>query len=130
MDWRITMHANVFFWQFSRSNIYVSIPGKLSEVHLHACLFSNQCGKVLTIVGISWSPNLRVQYMQDITHCFFWKLYIVATLHFFGGCDEFFLVFNTFSFSQKRFSTYFLLQFLWQFTHFSKEKNLFWHMIC
>ena len=49
------------FWQFSRNNTYVSIPGKLSEVHLYAWLFSNPCGKVLITVGISWSPDLRVQ---------------------------------------------------------------------
>ena len=40
--------------QFSRNNVYVGIPGKLSEVHLHACLFSNPCRKVLVIVGISY----------------------------------------------------------------------------
>ena len=50
------------FWKFSRNNKYVSIPGKLSEVHLQSSLFSNQCGKVLSIVGISWSPDLRVQH--------------------------------------------------------------------
>ena len=38
--------------QFSRNNMYVSILGKLSEVHLHAWLFSNPCEKVLIIVGI------------------------------------------------------------------------------
>ena len=36
--------------------------GKLSEVHLHPWLFSNSCGKVLIIVEISWSPDLRVQH--------------------------------------------------------------------
>ena len=41
--------------------MYVSIPGKLSEIHLHAWLLSNVCGKVLNIVGISWSPDLIVQ---------------------------------------------------------------------
>ena len=50
------------FWQFSRNNMYVSIPGKLSEMHLHAWLFSNPCGKVLIIVGISLIPDLRVQH--------------------------------------------------------------------
>ena len=35
------------FWQFSR-NVYICIiPGKLSENHLHARLFSNPCGQVL-----------------------------------------------------------------------------------
>ena len=43
--------------------MYISIPGKLSEIHLHAWLFSNPRGKVLIIVGISWSPYLRVQPM-------------------------------------------------------------------
>ena len=42
------------FRKFSRNNMYVGIPGKLSEVHLHACLFSNPCRKVLVIVGISY----------------------------------------------------------------------------
>ena len=45
--------------------MYVSIPGKLSKVHLHAWLFSNPCGKVLTIVLTSWSPDLRVQHMES-----------------------------------------------------------------
>ena len=54
----------VDFRQFSRHNMYISIPGKLSEVHLHAWFFSNPCGKVLNIVGISWSPDLRVQHMH------------------------------------------------------------------
>ena len=52
------------FRQFSRNNMYVGILGKLSEIHLHAWLFSNRCGKVLIIVGISWSPDLRVQRKQ------------------------------------------------------------------
>ena len=38
------------FRQFSRNNTYISIPGKLSEIHLNAWLFSNPCGKVLIIV--------------------------------------------------------------------------------
>ena len=54
------------FWQFSRNNTYVSIPGKLSEVYLHAWLFSNPCEKVLIIVGILWSPDLRVQHMSNL----------------------------------------------------------------
>ena len=49
--------------EFSRNNTYVSIPGKLSEVHLQAWLFSDPCGKVLIIVGISWSPDLKVQHI-------------------------------------------------------------------
>ena len=60
MDWRITLHANGFL-TFSRNKTYVSIPGKLSEVNLYARFFFNPCGKVLIIVGISWSPYLRVQ---------------------------------------------------------------------
>ena len=52
------------FRQFSRNNKYVSIPGKLSEIHLYAQLFSNSCGKVLIIVGIPWSPDLRVQLIS------------------------------------------------------------------
>ena len=43
--------------------MYVSFPGKLSEIHLNAWLFSNPCGKVLIIVGILWSLDLRVQLM-------------------------------------------------------------------
>ena len=35
----------------------------LKEIHLHLWLFSNPCGKVLIIVGISWSPDLRVQHI-------------------------------------------------------------------
>ena len=49
--------------QFSRNDPYVSIPGKFSEILLHAWLFSNQCGNMLIIVGISWSPDLRVQHI-------------------------------------------------------------------
>ena len=51
------------FGQFSRNNTYVSIHGKLSEIHLHAWLSSNPSGKVLMIIGISWSPDLRVQHI-------------------------------------------------------------------
>ena len=61
MDWRITMHANGFLKIF-RNNTYVSIPGKLSEINLYAWLFSNPCGKVLIIVGISLSPDLTVYH--------------------------------------------------------------------
>ena len=43
--------------------MFVSILGKLSEIHLHAWFFSNPHGKVLIIVGISWSLDLRVQHM-------------------------------------------------------------------
>ena len=50
------------FRKFSRNITYVSILGKLSEIHLHAWFFSNPCGKVLIIIGISWSPDLRVQH--------------------------------------------------------------------
>ena len=35
------------FWQFARNNTYVSIPGKLSEILLHAWLFSNLWGKII-----------------------------------------------------------------------------------
>ena len=52
------------FRQFSKNNLYLSIPEKLSEIHLNAWLFSNPCGNVLLIVGISWSPDLRVQHIQ------------------------------------------------------------------
>ena len=45
--------------------MYVHIPGKLSDIHLHARLFSNPCGNILIIVGISWSPDLRVQHRQS-----------------------------------------------------------------
>ena len=37
----------IYVGQFSRNNMYVSIPGKLPEINLHAWLFSNPCGKVL-----------------------------------------------------------------------------------
>ena len=57
------------FLQFSRNNTCVWIPGKLSELHLHAWLFSNPHGKVLIIVGISWSQNLRMQPKKNN----FWK---------------------------------------------------------
>ena len=52
------------FRQFSRNNTYICIPGKLSEINLYAWLFSNPCGKVLIIVGISWSPDLRVHHLH------------------------------------------------------------------
>ena len=53
------------FWQFARNNAYISIPRKMSEVHLHAAwLFSNPCGKVLIIVGIPWNPDLRVKHIH------------------------------------------------------------------
>ena len=55
------MHANGVLI-ISRNNAYVSIPGKLSEINLQAWLFSNPCGKVLIIVVISWSLDLRVQH--------------------------------------------------------------------
>ena len=37
------------FWQFSRNAYICIIPGKLSENHLHAFLFSNPCGQVLSL---------------------------------------------------------------------------------
>ena len=57
--------------QFSRNKTYVSILGKLSEIHLHAWLFSNPYGKVLIVVGISWSPDLRMQHINLVI-----KIYI------------------------------------------------------
>ena len=56
------------FMQFSRNNTYASIPGKLSEIHVHAWLFSNPYGNVLFFVGISWTPDLRVQlkYLESV----------------------------------------------------------------
>ena len=47
---------------FGNADICVNL-GKLSEIHLHVWLFSNPRGKVLIIVGISCSPDLRVQPM-------------------------------------------------------------------
>ena len=38
------------FWQFSRKANICIIPGKLSESHLHAWIFSNPCGQVLKSV--------------------------------------------------------------------------------
>ena len=51
------------FLQFSRSADICDIPGKLSETYLHARLFSNPPGKVILIVGILFSPDLRVQHI-------------------------------------------------------------------
>ena len=42
--------------------VQMVIPEKLSAIHLHAWLFSNPRGKVLLIVGISCSPDVRVQH--------------------------------------------------------------------
>ena len=39
------------------------------KIHFHAWLFSNPCGKVLIIVGISWSPDLRAQTYCSSLHC-------------------------------------------------------------
>ena len=61
--------------QFSRNNMYVRIPEKLSEIHLHAWLFSNPCGKVQITVGISWSPDLRVQLKLSRPYCFGSRLF-------------------------------------------------------
>ena len=66
------------FRQFSRNNTYVSIPGKLSETHLHAWLFSNPCGKVQSVVVISWSPDLRVQHKEKV------KSYLIVEI----SCDK------------------------------------------
>ena len=55
------MDVRIFF----RINMNVRIPGKLSEIQLHEWFFSNPCGKVLIIVGISWSLDLRVQPIYD-----------------------------------------------------------------
>ena len=38
------------FWHLSRNNTYVSIPGKLLDIHLLAWLFSNPWGKVLFLL--------------------------------------------------------------------------------
>ena len=54
------------FRQFSRNNMYVSITGNFSEIHLHAWLFVNPCVKVLIVAVISWSPDLRVQLIYSI----------------------------------------------------------------
>ena len=55
------MDVRIFF----RINMYVRISGKLSEIQVHEWFFSTPCGKVLIIVGISWSLNLRVQPIYD-----------------------------------------------------------------
>ena len=56
------------FRRISSNNMHVSIPGKLSGIHLHALLFSSPCGKVLIIVGISWNPYLRVQPIYPVSN--------------------------------------------------------------
>ena len=58
--------------------MYVSIPGKLSEIHFYEWLFSNPCGKVLIIVGNSWSPDLRVPHMGN--HSTSQSLQIIALM--------------------------------------------------
>ena len=57
MDLRRTMNANGFLKVFLGMLTFVLF---LSEIHLHAGLLSNPRGKVLIIVGISFSTYLRV----------------------------------------------------------------------
>ena len=52
------------FWQFSRNADLCVIPGKSLEIHLDARSVSNPQGKVLIIVGISCSSDLRVQHRR------------------------------------------------------------------
>ena len=66
------------FKQYSRNNTYVSIPEKLSEIHLHVWSFSNPCGKILIIVGILWSPDLRVQHIFIFSSSIFFKFHTEA----------------------------------------------------
>ena len=61
MNWRITMYANGFLTIFQEEYIGKH-SWKIVRTHLHAWLFSNPCGKVLIIVGILWSQDLRVQH--------------------------------------------------------------------
>ena len=42
------------FWQLSRNSTYVSIPGKLSEIHLYLLLLSNPGEKVLKSIQSRW----------------------------------------------------------------------------
>ena len=67
--WDIFFSFNTLKYLFPRirepQNIQICvIPVKLSEIHLHSWLFSNSQGKVLFIVGISFSPDLRVQHIN------------------------------------------------------------------
>ena len=56
-------YIKMYFQQFSRNSDIGVIPGKLSEFHLHAWLFSNPRGKVLINVIILCSPDMRVQHI-------------------------------------------------------------------
>ena len=49
MDWRTTMHANGLLTIFQEC-LHIIIPGKLSENHLLAWLFSNPCEQVLNSI--------------------------------------------------------------------------------
>ena len=62
--------------------MYVSIPGKLTEIHLHAWLFSNSCGKVIIIFGISWSPDLRVQHILLIKRLYLTLMVFLPSSYF------------------------------------------------
>ena len=70
LHWTKTMHANIF-WQFSRNADICVIPWKLSDIHLHAWLFSKSQWKVLIIDGTSCSPDLRVQHILFLLVVFF-----------------------------------------------------------
>ena len=60
------------FWKLSRNNTCVSIPEKLSEIHLHALLFSNPQGKVIIFIKMSYSLDLRVQHKTSEEHGMHW----------------------------------------------------------
>ena len=87
----------IVFWQVSRNNSYLSIPGKILEVHLHAWLFSNPHGKVLIIVGILLSLDLRVQPINVLITVLYGKPDLTVTLWIYYRkfvCNYWFLQFT------------------------------------
>ena len=56
------LHIGADFQQFSRNNIYVRVPGKLSEIHSKVPMFSNPGDKVLKC-----AKNKRTNLSRNLT---------------------------------------------------------------
>ena len=87
------------FWQFSRNADICVIPGKLSEIHFYAWLFSDAWGKVLksikSRVPFPWigeQPCMQMDFWQFSRNADICGIPAISSWTFFHKCDIYNLI--------------------------------------
>ena len=92
---------------------------KWASDNLHAWLFSNPCGQVLIIVGISWSPDLRVQHiLYTIHYSIFTIQYTLYTIHY---------RLYTINIHYTLYTTLYTLHFTLYTIHYTRDTQYTWY---